>query len=151
MSGQNDELDMDQAFSLENQPLPVSSPTSGRRTSTAAKPTVRANPSDTTQVLAYRHDEKRKNNPHVGMVDVSSDDDESKKTWAYDPHLAPELQFDGQRSQIEDLIDNALASQDPAQMQAALEQLKKMQSPFLNWAGKAERTSVEVDTAYAPT
>ena len=146
MSGQNDELDMDQAFSLENQPLPVSSPTNVRRTSTAAKSTVRANPSDTTQVLAYRHDEKRKNNPHVGMVDVSSDDDESKKTWAYDPHLAPELQFDGQRSQIEDLIDNALASQDPAQMQAALEQLKKMQSPFLNWAGKAERTSFEVDT-----
>jgi len=146
MSGQNDELDMDQDFSLENQPLPASTPTSGRRTSATAKPTVRANPNDTTQVLAYRHDEKRKNNPHVGMVDVSSDDDESKKIWAYDPHLAPELHFDGQRSQIETLIDDALASQDPAQMQAALEQLKKMQSPFLNWAGKAERTSFEVDT-----
>lgn len=133
----------DTGFSLEAQVQPTDLLTP-RKTSTPASP--RANPNDTTQVLAYRHDEKRKNNPHVGMVDVSSDDDESKKTWAYDPHLAPELQFDGQRSQIEDLIDNALASQDPAQMQAALEQLKTMQSPFLNWAGKAERTSFEVDT-----
>lgn len=133
----------DTGFSLEAQVQPTDLLTP-RKTSTPASP--RANPNDTTQVLAYRHDEKRKNNPHVGMVDVSSDDDESKKTWAYDPHLAPELQFDGQRSQIEALIDDALASQDPAQMQAALEQLKTMQSPFLNWAGKAERTSFEVDT-----
>ena len=133
----------DTGFSLEAQVQPTDLLTP-RKTSTPASP--RANPNDTTQVLAYRHDEKRKNNPHVGMVDVSSDDDESTKTWAYDPHLAPELQFDGQRSQIEALIDDALASQDPAQMQAALEQLKTMQSPFLNWAGKAERTSFEVDT-----
>lgn len=137
------EVPDDTGFSLEAQVQPTDLLTP-RKTSTPASP--RANPNDTTQVLAYRHDEKRKNNPHVGMVDVSSDDDESKKTWAYDPHLAPELQFDGQRSQIEALIDDALASQDPAQMQAALEQLKTMQSPFLNWAGKAERTSFEVDT-----
>jgi adenine-specific DNA-methyltransferase len=31
-------------------------------------------------------------------------------------------------------------------MRAALEELKRLQSPYLNWAGKAERTSFEVDT-----
>ncbi|MGN8199868.1 site-specific DNA-methyltransferase [Salinisphaera sp. RV14] len=31
-------------------------------------------------------------------------------------------------------------------MAAALEQLKRMQAAYLNWAGKAERTSFEVDT-----
>lgn len=98
------------------------------------------------QVLAYRHDEKRKNNPHVGMVDVASDHEESETTWAYDPHIDPALQFDPQRAGIEALIDDALASGDAAQMRAALEELKRMQSPYLNWAGKAERTSFEVDT-----
>ncbi|AGA34928.1 putative DNA methylase [Thioalkalivibrio nitratireducens DSM 14787] len=98
------------------------------------------------QVLSYRHDDKRKNNPHVGMVDTHSDGVEERKTWRYDPHLAPELQFDVGRAQIERIIDDALASGEPEQMQAALEELKRLQSPFLNWAGKAERTAFTVDT-----
>lgn len=98
------------------------------------------------QVLSYRYDEKRKNNPHVGMVDTHSDGVEEEKAWYYDPHIDPALQFDSSRSKVESLIDEALASGDAAQMQAALEQLKRMQSPYLNWAGKAERTSFEVDT-----
>ena len=31
-------------------------------------------------------------------------------------------------------------------MRTALETLKQMQSPYLNWTGKAEKTSFEVDT-----
>ncbi len=100
------------------------------------------------EVLSYRYDEKRKNNPHVGMVDTASDGVEEKTTWAYDPHLDPELQFDSSaiRAQVETLIDDALASGDQAQMKAALEELKRLQSPYLQWTGKAERTSFEVDT-----
>lgn len=98
------------------------------------------------EVLSYRYEDKRKNNPHVGMVDTHSDGVEEETTWAYDPHIDPELNFDSGRAGIEHLIDEALASGDMEQMQAALEQLKRMQSPYLNWAGKAERTSFEVDT-----
>lgn len=98
------------------------------------------------QVLAYRHDEKRVNNPHVGMVDTHSDDKETKQTYQYDPHLDPSLQFDSQRAGVERLIDDALASGDAKVMQEALETLKRLQSPYLNWTGKAERTSFEVDT-----
>lgn len=112
-----------------------------------AKPAVSRGPANQpNQVLSYRYDEKRKNNPHVGMVDTHSDGVEEEKAWYYDPHIDPALQFDSSRSQVENLIDVALASGDAAQMQAALEQLKRMQSPYLNWTGKAERTSFEVDT-----
>ena len=98
------------------------------------------------QTLSYRHSDKRKNNPHVGMVDTASDGVEGQTPWAYDPHLAPTLNFDTARAGIENLIDDALASGDEAVMRQALEQLKRMQSPYLNWTGKAERTSFEVDT-----
>ena len=98
------------------------------------------------QTLSYRHSDKRKNNPHVGMVDTASDGVEGQTTWAYDPHIDPTLSFDTARASIEKLIDDALASGDEAVMRQALEQLKRMQSPYLNWTGKAERTSFEVDT-----
>ena len=99
-----------------------------------------------TQVISYRYDDKRKNNPHVGMVDTTSDGVEEEKTWYYDPHIDPALQFDTGRAQVENLIDDALASGDEAVMRQALEQLRRMQSPYLNWTGKAERTSFDVDT-----
>lgn len=110
------------------------------------KATSRKKPGGTAEVLSYRYDDKRTNNPHVGMVDTHSDGVEEQKTWAYDPHIDPALNFDSSRAQVETLIDDALASGDAAQMQAALEQLKRMQSPYLNWSGKAERTSFAVDT-----
>lgn len=101
---------------------------------------------DGAKVLAYQHDQKRKNNPDVGVVTPDNDPDQPKTTWAYDPHIDPALQFDTGRAQIEALIDDALASGEEAVMRAALEQLKRQAEPYLNWTGKAERTSFEVDT-----
>ena len=98
------------------------------------------------QTLSYRHSDKRKNNPPVGMVDTASDGVEGQTTWAYDPHIDPTLNFDTARAGIEKLIDDALASGDETVMRQALEQLKRMHTPYLNWTGKAERTSFEVDT-----
>jgi len=98
------------------------------------------------EVISYRYNDKRKNNPHVGMVDTTSDGVEGKDTWAFDPHLDPALNFDSGRSQIENLIADALTSGDEAVMRKALEQLQRMQAPYLNWTGKAERTSFAVDT-----
>jgi len=44
----------------------------------------------------YEHkDEQRVNNPPVGLVDAKSDPVEGRKTWAYDPHLDPTLQWAG--------------------------------------------------------
>jgi len=98
------------------------------------------------QVISYRHADKRKNNPQVGLVNEASDPPQPKTTWAYDPHLDPALQFDVGRAGVEQLIDDALASGDEATMRAALECLRKQSAPYLAWTGKAERTSFEVDT-----
>jgi len=58
-------------------------------------------------VEQYTHDDKdRVNNPPVGLVTPNTDKDGARKTYQYDPHLDPQLQ----------------------------------------WAGKAEHTSFEIDT-----
>jgi len=98
------------------------------------------------QIVSYRHTDKRKYNPEVGIVTPATDPEEGKTRWAYDPHIDPALQFDSSRAGIEKLIDEALASGDKEAMAAALVELKRMQSPYLNWAGKAERTSFDIDT-----
>jgi adenine-specific DNA-methyltransferase len=98
------------------------------------------------ELTHYSHPEKRKNNPEVGMVNAAVDPDQPSQHWAYDPHIDPALQFDSQRSAIESLIDDALASGDTEAMRDALAELKRRQAPYLNWAGKAERTSFDVDT-----
>ena len=136
------------AIELEAQAIPEAAKAAPSKT-TAAKP--KAAPSAKTclgdpQVLSYRHADRRKNNPEVGMVTPDTDPDQPKTKWAYDPHIDPALQFDHRRADVEKLIDEALASGDAAAMRRALEDLKKGSAPYLNWAGKAERTSFEVDT-----
>jgi adenine-specific DNA-methyltransferase len=98
------------------------------------------------KLVAYQHKDHRTNNPEVGLVTPDDDPDQPKTTWAYDPHIDPALQFDIGRSPVENLIDDALASGDEAVMRAALQQLRKQAEPYLNWTGKAERTSFAVDT-----
>jgi len=98
------------------------------------------------QVLSYHHDETRVNNPDVGMVHAGTDPDGQKTTWSHDPHLDPALNFDSARAGIETLIDDALASGDPERMKQALEELKRLQRPYLSWTGRAEATSFTVDT-----
>ncbi len=53
----------------------------------------------------YDHkDASRANNPPVGLVTPETDRDAGKKTYAYDPHIDPSLQFDSERSQIERIV-----------------------------------------------
>ena len=121
--------------------------------------------SSVKEVVAYEYGTKRKNNPEVGLVTPETDPEAGKATWAFDPHLAPELHFDAQgiRQQVEGLLaeiqagsiqltelaargatDELKAVQ--IQLAAAMDKLKKLQAPFLVWTGKAERTAFEVDT-----
>ncbi len=47
-------------------------------------------------IEAYDHrDKERLNNPPVGLVTPETDRDEGRKTYAYDPHLDPQLQWAG--------------------------------------------------------
>ena len=141
----------DFALNMQTAPAPSVQPTQA----TPAKPPkagkttpARASQPDSgaPQVLAYRHPDRRKNNPEVGLVNTESDPEQPKTAWAYDPHLDPALQFDSARAQADALIADALAGDDPAAMRAALQTLQRMGAPYLQWTGKAERTAFEVDT-----
>jgi adenine-specific DNA-methyltransferase len=125
-------------------------PRRARPTPTEAAPsTTAAIPAATTPgrlVTGYLHPDKRLNNPEVGLVNPVTDPEGGKRRWAFNPHLDPALHFDPPRAAIEKLIDDALATNDPEAMREALEELKRLQAPYLNWAGKAERTSFEIDT-----
>ncbi|PTQ88612.1 site-specific DNA-methyltransferase [Nitrosomonas ureae] len=136
----------DDEFSLELQQVSQGATIAKKTSSGKVAPDRMNAKNQAAEVLSYRHGDKRTNNPHVGMVDTHSDGVEGRAVWQYDPHIDPALQFDSHRSSIENLIDEALASGDKDRMQKALEQLKRMQSPYLNWAGRAERTSFDVDT-----
>lgn len=138
-------------FSLAHQDAPVPEPTPAKAAAKpaslkATQPATKRSTDEATQIISYRHQDKRKNNPEVGMVTPATDPEAGKTRWAFDPHLDPTLQFDSQRGRIEAIIDDALASGDTERMRSALEELKHLQAPYLNWAGKAERTSFEVDT-----
>jgi adenine-specific DNA-methyltransferase len=48
------------------------------------------------RIEQYEHKGKtRINNPEVGLVDAALDPPEKKKTYSYDPHLDPQLQWAG--------------------------------------------------------
>ena len=53
-------------------------------------------PPQVKQVEQYTHtDKKRANNPLVGLVTPETDKDAGKQTYAYDPHLDPQLNWAG--------------------------------------------------------
>src|SRR5437588_3518168 len=48
------------------------------------------------RIEQYQHKGKtRVNNPDVGLVDAALEPPEQKKTYSYDPHLDPSLQWAG--------------------------------------------------------
>ncbi len=56
----------------------------------------RARKNATKNIETYTHpDKERVNNPPVGLVTPDTDKDAGKKTYAYDPHLDPQLQWAG--------------------------------------------------------
>ena len=57
---------------------------------------ARSRKNATKNIETYTHpDKERVNNPPVGLVTPDTDQDASKKTYAYDPHLDPQLQWAG--------------------------------------------------------
>jgi adenine-specific DNA-methyltransferase len=139
----SDEEDSDFALEAQDPDQPLKQKGKAKE---GSKGTKTRKPNDPVQVVSYRHTETRVNNPEVGMVHPDNDPEQPKTTWRFDAHLDPSLMFDSQRSAIESLIDDALASGDLQTMQDALKELKELQRPYLNWAGKADRTSFDVDT-----
>ena len=58
--------------------------------------TTRRRPRAKLPIELYDHrGQERLNNPPVGLVTPDTDRDAGKKTYAYDPHLDPQLQWAG--------------------------------------------------------
>jgi adenine-specific DNA-methyltransferase len=96
----------------------------------------------------YDHpDKKRPNNPPVGLVTPDTDPPvPTKKTYAYDPHVDPALQFSNAGAKVDRILDEGLAAENLDVAKRALQELRRHREPYLAWAGKAERTSFELDT-----
>ena len=59
-------------------------------------PRKKAASADTTPLAQYTHqDKQRANNPPVGLVTPDTDQEGAQKTYAYDPHLDPQLHWAG--------------------------------------------------------
>src|SRR5437867_6496820 len=68
--------------------------------------------------------------------------------YRYDRSLDPQLSWDinADREYSEALIERVRNAKSIEDAQSAAEELKRISSPFLNWAGKAERNSFSVPT-----
>ncbi|MFN4204594.1 MAG: site-specific DNA-methyltransferase, partial [Tabrizicola sp.] len=124
----DEDEDQDDDFEL----TPTEEPAPRARRAAAKTKAAPRKSGEPAQVISYRHTDTRVNNPEVGMVHPDNDPDQPKTVWAYDPHLDPALMFDSQRARVERLIDDALASGDVITMRDALEELKRLQEPYLN-------------------
>ncbi len=68
--------------------------------------------------------------------------------YRYDRSIDPQLSWDinADREHAEALIEKMRSAKSVEDAHAAAEELKRISSPFLNWAGKAERNSFSVPT-----
>ena len=114
---------------------------------------------------SYRHEEEALLRPDVG-TQAQFKQKKPPKTYHYDSSLSPALDWDGQSSARElgewllGQIEEASRLEPPHQfaeprrfgdvevagLHDAVERLKALSHPFLDWAGKAERLSFDVPT-----
>ncbi len=93
-------------------------------------------------VVDYRHKGvTRLNIPPAGLAARGQIVKEPKLKWAYNPHLAPSLRFDGtgKADSIEDLIKKAGKQKLDAAELTILEEAFRNHEPWLEWAGKREQ------------
>jgi adenine-specific DNA-methyltransferase len=114
-----------------------------------AKVQAKTRKTNNKQAKNYRHPESE----NVMRPDVGTQAQFKKKLppkkYRYDDSLSPSLEWDGQspaRERGEALIREILDAKTIEDAKSAASKLKAMSSPFLNWAGKAERMSFEVPT-----
>lgn len=65
-----------------------------------------ANNNNKKPIEQYEHkDKNRVNNPPVGLVNTGTDNNETKKTYQYDPHFDPQLQWAGKAERLSFDVD----------------------------------------------
>lgn len=104
-------------------------------------------PKKLKEVQDYTHNKQHPQRPDIG-TESQFQKPKPPVTYRYDSSLAPELNWDENpaREKAEALITKILNATSLEEAQAAALELKSMGEPFLNWSGKAERSSLEVPT-----
>jgi len=93
-------------FDLEAQDAPTAATAAAKAAKPGkAKTAPRAPAGEAAQILSYRHPEKRKNNPEVGMVTPDTDPDAPRTVWQHDPHLDPTLSWTGKAERLSFEVD----------------------------------------------
>ena len=100
------------------------------------------------QITAYSYpNAKRKNNPSAGLAPEGKVKEAPKVVFQYNPHLPPVLRFDptGKSDKLPELLEEAKTRQlTPDEIQMLADALQNRQ-PWLEWAGKQESPTCEVD------
>src|SRR5207247_4471586 len=107
-----------------------------------------ARPASAKTPKAYDHKETEAIlRPDIGIQAQFKKKKEPAK-YRYDRSLDPQLSWDinAYREAAEGLIEKISAAKAVEDARAAAEELKRISSPFLNWAGKAERNGLTVPT-----
>ena len=98
----------------------------------------------------YRHGEKALLRPEAGAQErfVNARAKKPPREYRYDSSLAPELIWDESeaRAECESLFARVLEPRSESDARAAVERLRAIFRPALNWAGKAERGAFAVET-----
>ena len=110
-------------------------------------PRKKATNATDTSVLDYRHAAKRKNIPPAGLAAQGRVRETPRMQFAYDPHLPPMLRFDatGASDSLPELLKNARNRLLTAEEIELLASALRHREPWLEWAGKREKKSFEVE------
>ena len=114
----------------------------------ARKKSAKVSANAETAVLDYRHDEaKRKNIPPAGLAAQGKVRETPKIRYAYDPHLPPVLRFDPAcgADRLPELLETARSRPLTAEETQLLANALRNREPWLEWSGKREKKSFEVD------
>ena len=114
----------------------------------ARKNSAKVSANAETAVLDYRHDEaKRKNIPPAGLAAQGKVRETPKIRYAYDPHLPPVLRFDPAcgADRLPELLETARSRPLTAEETQLLANALRNREPWLEWSGKREKNSFEVD------
>jgi len=96
-------------------------------------------------VTDYRHQAKRKHIPPAGLAAQGEIKEAPKLQFAYNPHLPPVLRFDSDAA-VEKLIAKLERGEKlTASERAALAAALRNHEPWLEWAGKREKKSFEIE------
>ena len=104
--------------------------------------------SDPTEPVAdYRFDAARKNIPPAGLAAQGKLAEARRIRYEYDPHRPPLLRFDG-TGKADQLLELLAAARQRALTDAEtrlLAEALRVQQPWLEWAGKWEKSHFEVE------